>query len=46
MNFRNSGSSSGTGCDSRYVPFIVSESGAMPVVYTSPVRIVPRVVQE
>ena len=32
----------GMGCDSRYVPFVASESGAMPLVYTSAVRIVPR----
>ena len=32
----------GAGCDSRYVPFVASESGAMPMVYTSAVRIVPR----
>jgi hypothetical protein len=36
----------GAGCDSRYVPFIVSETGAMPVVYTSPVQIVPRVTRD
>ena len=32
----------GAGCDSRYIPFVASESGAMPMVYTSAVRIVPR----
>lgn len=32
----------GAGCDSRYVPFVASETGAMPMVYTSAVRIVPR----
>ena len=36
----------GGGCDSRYVPFMVSESGAMPVVYTSAVRIVPRLTRD
>lgn len=32
----------GAGCDSRYVPFVASERGAMPLVYTSAVRVVPR----
>lgn len=36
----------GAGCDSRYVPFIASENGTMPVVYTSAVRIVPRVTRD
>jgi len=32
----------GMGCDSRYVPFIASENGAMPLVYTSMPRLTPR----
>jgi hypothetical protein len=32
----------GMGCDSRYVPFVATETGAMPMVYTSAVRVVPR----
>lgn len=32
----------GAGCDARYVPFQVSESGAVPLVYTSAVKVVPR----
>jgi transglutaminase-like putative cysteine protease len=29
----------GTGCDNRYVPFVASEDGIMPMVYTSSVEI-------
>jgi hypothetical protein len=32
----------GMGCDSRYVPFVASEDGIMPMVYTSPVEIKKR----
>jgi len=32
----------GMGCDTRYVPFVATEDGAMSYVYTSAVRIVPR----
>ena len=32
----------GLGCDTRYVPFVATEDGAMSYVYTSAVRIVPR----
>lgn len=33
---------SGAGCDDRYVPLVASETGAMPFVYTSAVRVEPR----
>lgn len=32
----------GMGCDSRYVPFVATENGVMPLVYTSAVRLTPR----
>jgi transglutaminase-like putative cysteine protease len=32
----------GMGCDTRYVPLVATETGAMPMVYTSAVRVAPR----
>ena len=32
----------GMGCDDRYVPFVASEDGTMPMVYASAVTITPR----
>jgi transglutaminase-like putative cysteine protease len=30
---------SGAGCDERYVPYLTSEDGMMPIVYTSEVKV-------